>query len=102
MGSMSAKVVDTGFPNFVETSPLAGQIRKAARWLVQRVSPSAGTAERVLAVEERVSIGPKKMLLLVRCHNQKFLVATAGDGVGPIIEVTSAKAVRRSGKERKA
>ncbi len=94
--------MNTGFPNFAEISPLAGQIRKAGRWLFQRVSSSAGSAERVLAVEERVSIGPKKMLLLVRCRDQQFLVATAGDGVGPIVEVASRKPVRRSSKERKA
>lgn len=94
--------MNTGFPNFVEISPLARQVRKAARWLVQRVSPSAGATERVLAVEERVSIGPKKMLVLIRCHNQRFLVATAGDTVGPMIEIAPRKCVRRSGKERNA
>jgi flagellar biogenesis protein FliO len=72
------------------------------RWLLKRISPAAGCAERVLAVEERVTIGPKKAMVLVRCHGQRFLVATAGDTVGPFIEITSPKASRRPRREREA
>lgn len=98
---MSAKVMIAGLSSPVENSPLAANIRKAGRWLVQRIAPAVGTAERVLAVEERISIGPKKALVLIRCHDQQFLVATAGDNVGPIMEIPSKKTVRRSGKKGK-
>lgn len=99
---MAAKTMVAGFPDFAEASPLARRLCRAWRWLLRRVSPAAGVAERVLAVEERVVIGPKKMLVLVRCRNQRFLVATAGDSVGPIVEIAAAGGVRRSRKERGA
>lgn len=99
---MSARVMITGSPSHFEIPPLAKHVRNAGRWLVQRLSPAASAAERVLAVEERILIGPKKTLVLVRCHNLQFLVATAGDSVGPIIEIAPRKTARRSGKERRA
>lgn len=101
MESMSAKIMVAGLPGPIEMSPLAKNIRKAGRWLIQRVLSATDATERVLAVEERVSIGPKKALVLVRCHSQQFLVATAGDNVGPIIEIPPRKTARRSGKERR-
>lgn len=98
---MSAKVMIAGLPS-PAISPLSKHVRDAGRWLVQRFSSAASAAERVLAVEERVSIGPRKTLVLIRCHNQQFLVATAGDTVGPIIEIAPRKIARRSGREPQA
>ncbi|MGH9586260.1 MAG: flagellar biosynthetic protein FliO [Acidobacteriaceae bacterium] len=99
---MSAKILTAGFPKFAGESPLAKHIRNLGRWLLQRVSPVASARERALVVEERVAIGPKKALVLVRCDGQKFLVATAGDTVGPVIEIVPQKAARRSRKGREA
>lgn len=99
---MSIKIMTTELPNIFEISPLAKCIRNGTRWLVRHVSPAASSAERTLAVEERVSIGSKKMLILIRCCDRRFLVATAGDSVGPFIEVAPRKNARRSRKDREA
>jgi flagellar biogenesis protein FliO len=99
---MSAKTMAAQLPQFAGGSPLAQHLQKAVRWLLKKFVSSAGATERALAVEERVTIGPKKSLLVVRCHGQRFLVATAGDTVGPLVEIASPKAARRSRKEREA
>lgn len=98
---MSAKIIAAGPGSFAETPPLAKYVRDAVRWLLKRVAPAVGSAERALAVEEKVAIGPKKSLVVVRCHDQRFLVATAGDAVGPIVEIAPPKPTRRR-REREA
>lgn len=97
---MSTKIIAARFPVVAETPPLVRLLRDAVRWLIRRTSPAAARAERALAVEERVAIGPKKSLVVVRCHGQRFLIATAGDTVGPLIEIAPPKASRRSRRER--
>ncbi len=99
---MSAKTMAAQLPNFAGDSPLAQHLRKAVLGLLKIFASSTDAAERALAVEERVTIGPKKSLLVVRCHGQRFLVATAGDTIGPLVEISSPRAVRRSRKEREA
>lgn len=84
---MSAKTIAAPLPNFTEAPPLVRNLRRAVRWLMGRFIPAARTAERALAVEDRVTIGPKKSLVVVRCRGQRFLVAAAGDTIGPIIEI---------------
>ena len=84
---MSAKTIAAPLPHLTEAPPLLRHLRNAARWLLQNFSRSAIPATRALVVEERVAIGPKKSLVLVRCRGQRFLVATAGDTIGPVIEV---------------
>lgn len=57
---------------------LAGLLGKA-----QAVSDSA------LGIEETLSLGPKKMLYLVRCREKEFLIATGNDATMTIVEVSS-------------
>lgn len=100
---MSAKTIAAPLLPFTQAPPLVRHLRGAIHWLVQRFTRTASTAERVLAVEDRVAIGPKKSLVVVRCHGQRFLIATAGDTIGPVIEVappsSSPRSVRRPRKE---
>lgn len=99
---MSTKVVAAQMPQFAAMSPFVRHLQSGVRWLFQRISPAAADAKRALVVEERVTIGPKKAMVLVRCHAQRFLVATAGDTVGPFIEIDAPKAGRRPRREREA
>ena len=48
---------------------------------------SAASAERRLHIEERLTIGPKKTLMLVNCAGRHFLVATSAETIAPIIEI---------------
>lgn len=84
----------------MEASPLVRFLRSAILRLFGRLKPAARSAERALAVEERVGLGPKKALMVVRCHGQRFLVATTADGVGPILEIAGPKPARRTRRER--
>jgi hypothetical protein len=45
------------------------------------------TPERLISLEERLVIGPKKTLMLVNCAGRRFLFATAGDSITPFVEV---------------
>jgi flagellar biogenesis protein FliO len=104
---MTAKSIAAPLPHFTEAlhsevPPFPQHLRSATRWLLQRFTRTANTVERVLAVEDRVAIGPKKSLMVVRCHGQRFLVGTCGDTIGPVIEVTPPKPPRRNRMEREA
>jgi flagellar biogenesis protein FliO len=70
----------------------------ALRWLPdllramgRRMSQSRGDAERHLRIDERVSIGPKKSLLLVSCCGQRVLVAVAGETVTMLLALDTRK-----------
>ncbi len=97
---MAVKGFATPRPNPIEASPVARFLRGAFLSLRGRLKPAARCAERALAVEERVALGPKKALVVVRCHGQRFLVATTADGVGPILEIAGPKPARRARRER--
>ena len=104
---MSVKTIAAPLSSFAE-APLAGvppffrSLRSVAHWLLRRFTPTASSAPRVLAVEDRVTIGPKKSLVVVRCHGRRFLIATCGDTIGPVIEVTPALSPHRNRREREA
>jgi len=99
---MSAKALGAPWPNPIEASPLARFLRNVFLSLRGRFKPAARCAERALAVEERVALGPKKALVLVRCHGQRFLVATTADGVGQILEIAGPMPARRARRERES
>jgi flagellar biogenesis protein FliO len=69
------------------SSPLVANCAGLLRAIFARVSRSCATQESSLRIEERLNLGPKKALLLVNCHGRRFLVATAGDTIAPLIEV---------------
>jgi flagellar biogenesis protein FliO len=47
--------------------------------------------ENALRVEEKLSLGPKKMLYLVRCREKEFLIAAGADAIVSVVEVSSAE-----------
>lgn len=96
---MSAKIITAELPSFAQASPLARHLRALIRRLSQKLTRSASSAERALAVEDRVTLGPRKSLFVVRCNGRHFLVAAAGDTIGPLIEVAPRKPARGSRKE---
>jgi flagellar biogenesis protein FliO len=47
-------------------------------------------------MEERLSLGPKKMLFLVECEGRKFLIATGADTIVTMTEVRSTEKRRKA------
>jgi flagellar biogenesis protein FliO len=99
---MSANIIPAELPNMAQRSPFGQHAIGAVRWLFRRFTSTASPTQRLLAVEERVIIGPKKTLLLVRCRDQRFLIATSGDTIGPVVEVASPKLAHRARRKREA
>lgn len=83
-------VVVNPFSNPLETAPLVKALRRLWRLMRTRMARRSAAPERALAVEERVALGPKKSLLVVRCHGQRFLVGVTADTVGPFVEIGAA------------
>ncbi len=48
--------------------------------------------DRSLFIEERLSFGPKKQLLVVNCYGRRFLMASSADAVTSLVEVLSCDA----------
>jgi flagellar biogenesis protein FliO len=70
---------------------------------ITRLSRVRATQQGALRIEERLQFGPKKTLLLVSCHGRRFLVATAGETIAPLIEVRmdrEASAPKRARRSR--
>jgi flagellar biogenesis protein FliO len=40
-----------------------------------------------LRIEERLSLGGKKAVTLIACNGRRFLLASSGDSMAPLIEV---------------
>jgi Flagellar biosynthesis protein, FliO len=99
---MSAKSIAAPFPPLVEASPLAVRLRRVLRLLAQRIFPAKSSAERALAVEDRIALGPKKALIVVRCHGQRFLIATSGDMIGPVVEVAAPQSIPKSARRSRS
>jgi flagellar biogenesis protein FliO len=70
--------------------------------LLGRFTRAANSADRPLVLEDRIALGPRKSLVVVRCHGQRFLVATAGDAIGPLVEIKKPKPARNVRKDRKS
>jgi hypothetical protein len=67
----------------------------ASRWAVTKRG-----GERLLVLEDRLAIGPKKSLALVQCAGRRYLVAVSGDAIAALQEVPSRESrprVRKGG-----
>ncbi|HTZ90397.1 MAG TPA: flagellar biosynthetic protein FliO [Alloacidobacterium sp.] len=57
-------------------------------------------ADKALRVEEKLSLGPKKMLYLVSCREQEFLIAAGADAIVSVVEVSPTKPVRMASAKK--
>ena len=64
-------------------APLMRWLRSLAGRFSERSQPDG----RALFIEERLTFGPKKQLLLVSCHGRRFLMASSADSVTSLVEV---------------
>lgn len=56
-------------------------------WIRGLMRARAGV-ESPLRVEGRISLGPKKSLVLVNCRGREVLLAVSGDAVTPVMELS--------------
>jgi flagellar biogenesis protein FliO len=56
--------------------------------------------ENALRVEEKLSLGPKKMLYLVSCREREFLIAAGADAIVSVVEVFPAEPVQGAGAKK--
>jgi len=68
--------------------------RAIRRFLSARMSSAFKARE--LRIEERLSIGPKKSLLVVYYRGERFLVASGADSVHAVLPLSSSRS-RRNG-----
>jgi flagellar biogenesis protein FliO len=63
-------------------------ISAIGRGLTGLLKKAQAASDSALRIEERLSLGPKKMLYLVRCREKEFLIATGNDAAIAVIEVS--------------
>ena len=63
-----------------------GWLGRAVSWLVGNLSRSEQTA---LHVEARLSLGPKKSLVLIHCAGRQVLLALSGDAITPVLDLAA-------------
>jgi hypothetical protein len=59
------------------------------------------SAASALRIEERLSLGPKKMLFLVDCSGKQFLVATGAETIVSMIEISGGHPVKAESRRKK-
>ncbi len=84
---MMGRTTEAGSPGYLAGRLFGQRISTLSRFVLERLSLPVKSADRLLSIEERLAIGPKKTLMLVNCAGRRFLVAAAGDAIAPIIEV---------------
>lgn len=75
-----------------------GLVGVAVRWL-RGLSGTQAREEAALRVEARLSLGPKKQLVLVNCCGKKVLLAVSGEGISAVMEMGGPKKAARGRKE---
>jgi flagellar biogenesis protein FliO len=84
---MSQQTLETRLPNAAALPAAMQRLAGLMRMLVARLSRAASPAQNILSIEERLTIGPKKMVMVVNCDGRRFLLATAGEMIAPLIEI---------------
>ncbi len=64
------------------------------RWMRGLVKARTGM-EAPLRVEGRISLGPKKSLVLVECRGRQVLLAVSGDAVTTVMELPRPRKAKR-------
>lgn len=64
---------------------LVVRARKMLAILMSRLLPAKLARERGLVIEERLSLGTKKMLVVVSCQGRRFLVGCGAESVSAIL-----------------
>jgi flagellar biogenesis protein FliO len=71
-------------------------------WLHRLTGTRAAAADALLRAEARLSLGPKKSLVLVNCCGRRVLVGLSGDAMVPLGEWPTARGKRVGAARREA
>jgi flagellar biogenesis protein FliO len=71
-------------------------------WLRRVARGRAADAEAPLRAEARMSLGPKKSLVLVNCCGRRVLLGLSGDAIVPLGEVELPRRGAKSGTRSRA
>lgn len=83
-------------PVFDGTTPMPrpSWTMRLGLWLRRLMSlPTAG--EMPIRLEGRLSLGPKKSLVLVNCRGKSVLLALGGEAITPVMEVPAQRRRRK-------
>jgi flagellar biogenesis protein FliO len=85
----------------VVVSPAVERLRSLFVWVKKLLAPVAGEQRNPLTVAGRVSLGPKKSLVLVEVRGQSFLVAMSGDST-PVLMAVPEGSQEQDGEKRRS
>jgi flagellar biogenesis protein FliO len=71
-------------------------------WVKKLLAPVAGEQRNPLTVSGRVSLGPKKSLVLVEVRGQSFLIAMSGDSTPALMAVPETSQQEQDGEKRRS
>lgn len=90
-------------PAPAQVSPALQILKNLLDRVKKIIAPAAGEHKNALTVSGRVSLGPKKSVVLVEVHGQSFLIAMSGDSTPAMMaipEQNELAAEDESGKKR--
>lgn len=73
--------------------PIVEKIRNLLLRVKKLVAPMSGEQKAALTISGRVSLGPKKSLVLVEVHGQSILVAMSGDSTPALMAISDASQI---------
>jgi len=73
--------------------PRATWIDRLRVWVLRISKPAV---DAPLRIEARLSLGPKKSLVLVSCCGRRMLLSISGDAIAPVLEVVQRNRRRTS------
>jgi flagellar biogenesis protein FliO len=65
---------------------------------LRHLAASQFNAEAPLRIETRLSLGPRKSLVLVNCHGRRVLLAVSADAVTAVLELAATRRQARTAK----
>jgi flagellar biogenesis protein FliO len=84
---MSEATMNTRSASYTDGRSLRQNILGRVLQMFQGLLPASAAPKRLISIEERMEIGPKKTLMLVNCAGRRFLLATTGDSIAPLGEI---------------
>lgn len=70
--------------------PIVEKAKRLLVWIKKLATPVTGEQKNALAVTGKISLGPKKTLVMVEARGQSFLIAMSGDSTPAFMPLSEA------------